>query len=308
METNDDIGEATTTKASGRDGVGMLLRTRRVELGMSHADVASVVKMSTRRIIAIEDERWEELPDGPYLRGFLRNIARALQLDATTLIDRVDDSLIRSRNPDSILVPPTATHVMLPRRSGPMDGRQSGRMLVYGAFVFASIAALIAWSGTSSFDRVMSSGRAMIAAQSKNHDEPAAKVVEPEAASDASASPSPASVAADGPAPQSVAGTTDAVAAASASSVQSAASSSAPASDLALSFRFNEPSWVEVRAADGKVLLQRLNAAGSEQQVEGSAPFSLIVGNAKGVEVRFHGRPVDLTPFTRDQVARLTLS
>ncbi len=73
-------------------------------------------------------------------------------------------------------------------------------------------------------------------------------------------------------------------------------------------FHFNEDSWVEVKSADGRVLMHRLNVAGSDQQVDGEAPYSLIVGNAKGVALRFHGQPVDLGPYTRDQVARLTLS
>jgi cytoskeleton protein RodZ len=75
-----------------------------------------------------------------------------------------------------------------------------------------------------------------------------------------------------------------------------------------LAFHFNEESWVEVRSADGRVLMQRLNAAGSDQQIDGEAPYALIVGNAKGVALRFRGQPVDLGPYTRDQVARLTLS
>jgi cytoskeleton protein RodZ len=81
-----------------------------------------------------------------------------------------------------------------------------------------------------------------------------------------------------------------------------------PVSAVALSFRFNEESWVEVRAADGRVLMKALNAAGSEQRIEGDAPYSVVVGNAKGVELRFRGQPVDLGPYTHDQVARLTLS
>jgi len=298
MEADEDIGE-TASKAPGRDGVGTLLRTRRLELGMSHADVANLVKMSTRRIIAIEEERWGELPEGPYLRGFLRNLARALQLDATVLIDRVDGSLIRSRTPESILVPRSAARATLPRRSGPVDGRQGGRVLIFGAFAFALIAVLIAWSGTESIDRTMRDGKAMISAQSKS-EEPSIKTPEPASALPVDPSPSAAAAGPDAQAPTAGA---DAVTAPSAT----ATSNPSSASDTALSFHFNEPSWVEVRAADGKVLLQRLNAAGSDQQVEGALPFALIVGNAKGVELHFRGQPVDLAPYTRDQVARFTL-
>ena len=56
-------------------GVGAFLRERRIALGLTYADVANVVKLPPRRIESLEGERWDELPDGPFLRGFLRNLA-----------------------------------------------------------------------------------------------------------------------------------------------------------------------------------------------------------------------------------------
>ena len=279
---------------------------------MSHADVAALVKLPARRIAAMEEERWEELPEGPYLRGFLRNIARALQIDATTLIDRVDETRVRSRSPDSILVAPGSTHTTLPRRSGPMETRHGGRALIYGAFAFALIAALIAWSGTASFERVIDGGKAMIAARSGGAgDAERARAASGDVATPPSTGGADTSVAADGPlpatspAPEAASPT---VAASGESAPGGGAASSTAPTDAALSFHFKEPSWVEVRSADGKVLLQQLNEAGSDQQISGEAPFALIVGNAKGVELRFRGKPVDLGPHTRAAVARLTLS
>ena len=286
------------------EGVGAMLRKRRIALGLSQADVANVVKLPARRIESMEKERWAELPDGPYLRGFLKNIARALNLDAATLIDRVDDSLMRSRNPDSILVAPGSTHATLPRRSGPAEGRYSGRALVFGALVFALIAALIAWSGTKSFDRTVATGkswiegrRAHVAARTSVGSDAAAGVPsEPQTKSEAIQLPQT--------------GATTSLAPLRDASSQPAAGSAAAESNgnAAMRFQFSEDAWVEVRSADGKVLLSRLNAAGTEQSIEGERPFTLVVGNAKAVTLNYRGRPVDLAPYTRDQVARLTLS
>lgn len=324
MEADGDIDNATrlttsvTTSAMSpeRDGVGAFLRARRLELGMSHVDVAVLVKLPARRIAAMEDERWEELPEGPYLRGFLRNIARALQLDAATLMDRVGQTRVRSRSADSILVAPGSTHAMMPRRSGPSDGRHNGRALIFGAFAFALIAALIAWSGTASFDRMVDGGKALLAARPTGPDDAAGK--RSEAGADGSTTPatSPSnagtdgSVAADGPLPAAPAPAQEAASTtpASPAALQGAAQAASPASGAALTFHFNEDSWVEVRAADGKILLQQLNVAGSDQQIGGEAPFTLIVGNAKGVALKFRGKPVDLAPYTRTSVARLSLS
>jgi cytoskeleton protein RodZ len=282
-----------TTVMPEPEGVGAFLRARRTSLGLTFGDVANVVKLPARRIQALEDERWEELPDGPFLRGFLRNVARALDLDAATLMARVDASLMRARNPDSILVSPHAPHATLPRRSGPVDDRHGGRKLIFGAFAFALIAALIAWSGTESFERTLTTGKALMNP--------------PETISAPIPSPTVAATPTEAPdaRPRDITSAPVPPVTAPQAAATVAPSATTP---LALLFHFNEESWVEVKAADGTVLLKSLNAAGSEQQVQGEAPFSLIVGNAKGVALRFRGQPVDLAPYTHDQVARLTLS
>ena len=51
----------------------------------------------------------------------------------------------------------------------------------------------------------------------------------------------------------------------------------------------------------------QLNDAGSSLEVRGLAPFKLIVGNAKSVEISSNGKPVDLSSSIRGEVARITI-
>jgi cytoskeleton protein RodZ len=74
-----------------------------------------------------------------------------------------------------------------------------------------------------------------------------------------------------------------------------------------LKFRFKGESWVEIRDARGKVLLSRLNSAGSEAEVAGKPPFTVVVGNAPEVQVLYNDRPFDLEPHTKVAVARFTV-
>ena len=295
MESGDDV---VATVGLLQQGVVELLRARRLELGLSQADVANIVKLPTRRIEAMECERWNELPDGPYLRGFLRNVAKALNLDPLELVARVDGA--HAGAPASVLAAPGATNIALPRRSGPAEDRRGGRKLVFGAFAFALVAALIAWSGTTSFERAVSGARSLVGAKRDDvavaPSSDAAARTPPEAAMSMQPAPVP-------PAPVSTPSSPQDVAA-----LPSTTLPLPSASDQTLRFHFNSDSWVEVRSSDGKVLLQGLNAAGSEQSVTGDPPFTLVVGKAKGVELRFRGQPVDLTTHIRDSVARLTLS
>ena len=46
---------------------------------------------------------------------------------------------------------------------------------------------------------------------------------------------------------------------------------------------------------------------GSEREVEGVLPFSLVVGNASHVKLTYKGRDVPLEPRSKDDVARVSL-
>ena len=70
---------------------------------------------------------------------------------------------------------------------------------------------------------------------------------------------------------------------------------------------FEDESWVEIRDRDGKVILWQLNLPGTRQVVSGRPPLSFVIGNAHGVRLTYDDRPVDLAPYTRTDVARMTL-
>ena len=72
--------------------------------------------------------------------------------------------------------------------------------------------------------------------------------------------------------------------------------------------RTRADSWIEARDAAGAVLLSRMLPAGETVGLEGSLPIRLKIGNADGTEVLFRGAPVDLTPLTRENVARVELN
>lgn len=77
------------------------------------------------------------------------------------------------------------------------------------------------------------------------------------------------------------------------------------AADLMLSFDIE--SWIEIKDADGRVLVVGTERPGSTRAVEGRAPFSLIIGNAPGVRLSYRGRPVNLEPHTQRGIARLVV-
>jgi flagellar biosynthesis protein FlhG len=60
---------------------GSSLRELRQEMGLALSDIAASSKIGVRFLEYIEDERYDRLPATVYLRGFLKEYARALGLD-----------------------------------------------------------------------------------------------------------------------------------------------------------------------------------------------------------------------------------
>lgn len=71
-----------------------------------------------------------------------------------------------------------------------------------------------------------------------------------------------------------------------------------------LSLRADQASWVEVRDAGGRRLLYDLLDPGTSRNIEGTAPFAVVLGYGRGVTVEFNGKLVDHTRYVRDDVAR----
>jgi len=80
------------------------------------------------------------------------------------------------------------------------------------------------------------------------------------------------------------------------------------ATQPALSLNFIGNSWVEVRGADGRVIESGELGTGQQRSYTAGEVSRVVLGNSSAVEVRNAGKTVDLTPFSRANVARFTLS
>ena len=70
--------------------VGEMLRQGREACHLSLADVAQMLKVSARQVEALEQDNWSALPGQTFVRGFVRNYARLVHLDADTLVARLN--------------------------------------------------------------------------------------------------------------------------------------------------------------------------------------------------------------------------
>ncbi|HWP12449.1 MAG TPA: DUF4115 domain-containing protein, partial [Ramlibacter sp.] len=77
----------------------------------------------------------------------------------------------------------------------------------------------------------------------------------------------------------------------------------APADGIVI-FRTRGPSWVEVTDAKGVVAVRRLLGAGEAAGASGALPLQVTIGRVDATEVQVRGKPFDLRPVSRDNVAR----
>ncbi|HUW38149.1 MAG TPA: helix-turn-helix domain-containing protein [Rhodocyclaceae bacterium] len=91
-------------------------------------------------------------------------------------------------------------------------------------------------------------------------------------------------------------------------SVAPAVAAATPAADSRqLIFVFQDKSWVEVKDATQKTIFSQNNLGGTRQVVSGKPPFDVVIGNASAVQLQYGDRTIDLRPYTKVEVARLTL-
>jgi cytoskeleton protein RodZ len=82
----------------------------------------------------------------------------------------------------------------------------------------------------------------------------------------------------------------------------------APGGAKVLSFELAEDAWLEVTDSEDKRLYYNMGRQGSRISVQGVLPYRVKVGNAPAVSVSFEGRPLDISAFSYESVARFSVT
>ena len=87
------MNQTTENQAVGQDPAvefGRILRLGREEKGLSIGEVAERLKLSAKQIEAFESGNYEGMPEGVFIRGFLRSYGRFLDLDEQAVSMHLD--------------------------------------------------------------------------------------------------------------------------------------------------------------------------------------------------------------------------
>lgn len=272
-------------------GVGAELKQARESRGLSIEDVAQQLKFAPRQIESLEAERFERLPGPTIARGMVRNYARLLKLEPEPMLERMAPRV----------APATDSAELAARFKQPVPFSDSGRRstLMYAGFSIGVLllVAVVAYT----WQREGATPEFVAPAQPQREaDKPAPAVA---------AAPAPQPVRAQEPPPATQPEAQPKVEkpVAQSPNPEPEQPKPVPAGVQQLVFRLEKEAWLEVHDGAGRLLVSSLNPAGTERSVRGRPPFEIVIGNASSVTLTQNGRPVDLKPHIKVEVARFTL-
>jgi cytoskeleton protein RodZ len=276
-------------------GVGARLKEAREAQGLAIDDVALQLKFAPRQIESLEHERFDRLPGPTIARGMVRNYARLLRLDPEPLIQRMAPQV--ESPPDPGLIAERF------RQEVPFSDSAKRSTLLYAGFSVG----LLVLVGALAYEWRQQKAAPQFVAPARERPQPpepaqTAAVVQPPAAP---AEPPAAPVVAEKkPAAPIVAEKKPE--AEKLATAEAAEKPLAPGTHRIV-LRTQGEAWLEVKDGAGRLLISSLNPAGVERTLRGRAPFEIVIGNASSVSLTYDGKPVDLRPHIRVEVARFTL-
>jgi cytoskeleton protein RodZ len=309
MQPNEPQATATPTK-----GPGDQLRQARLALKLGPDDVAQILHLSPKQIIALENDDFAHLPGPTYVRGYLRGYAQLLGIPP--------EGVLAAYNGLQVAAPQVDLTKLAPEPQIDSE-HQVVRWATWGVLVVVFGLAAIWWLGrddTTPRPTPMAVGRpadlsvpvtpgetAVDADNKTVATAPApAGTPAPTTPADGKTAKPPVPILAPG---LPAAGLKVTVTAPAATASPVASTNPVPAGPRQrLVLVASQDSWADVRDAQQNKLLYETLRPGQTVTVEGLAPLNVFLGNADGVKLEYNGKPFDVAPHKHGVFARFTLN
>lgn len=303
---SDDQESASGTSA------GELLRRAREEAGLSLVDLAGILKVNIKKLEALESDRLNLLPNPVFTRGLASSVCRTLKLDPGTVL---------------ALLPRTDATGLIEERVGlntpfrtPSDmvsesiWDQISRPAILAALAVLIAALVLILFPTTDLKTETGTAAASEPATTERSEQAALSVAtapaEPVQADTAVVATAESAAPAGGAGGQVSTEVALPPPSTSPAPVEAATATATPEAKPApvisgfIVFSTRGQSWIEVVDAEGGVRLSRLMEAGESARASGPLPLKVVVGSVDLTDVTVRGKPFDLNPVTRNNVAR----
>lgn len=273
----------TTPQAMAPVTGGAMLRQAREALGLHIAALAVSLKVPVKKLEALEADRFDLLPDTVFVRALASSVCRSLKIDPEPVLAKMPHT-------STPQLRAYEASINIPFRSTAGGGGMFSWDHLSKPFVWVVLGLLL---GALVLFFFPFGPRTEVAVAPK--------------ADTTSVNPSLPL-----PAPAPTASEENALpAAASAAEATSASTVLVPGSGATtgvIIFKARAVSWVEVVDASGVVQVRRNMANGETVGATGALPLTVVVGRADTTEVQVRGKPFDLIPVAKDNVARFEVN
>ncbi|MDR0226589.1 MAG: helix-turn-helix domain-containing protein [Burkholderiaceae bacterium] len=313
--------------AQGSVTAGMLLRHAREAAGLSLPGLAAALKVPAPKLAALEEDDYASFQDHVFMRALAQSVCRTLRMDSAPVMALLPRTQLKSLADDRGGINATFKERSFKGSGAPLGREQGTRKVAIIVLLLLAAAAAVYFvpmhdnDGSEPAQAGTPDAVALVQPAAVPGAEPVA-AQEP-AAAERSATNTPAAAAPEAPAtaPAAVSPAPAAAAPAAAASAAAATAAAAPiaatpsetvATDPAagqapsglLVMHASAQSWVQVKDANGKLVLQKTLAAGESVGADGALPLSVVIGNAGSTEVRVRGQALEVSKSARDNVAR----
>lgn len=275
------------------NSAGALLRAAREAQGLSLDSLATLLKVPAVKLEALEADQHDQLPGLAFVRALAQSVCRQLQIDPAEVLQRLPQTQAMAQALEDV-----TRGLSTPFREPKLRGIPGAALLqrdwpewLRPSVIASAVLVLVAlafWFMPKSLGG--SSVLKPVAAASEALGEISVPVL---AGADSAVLAGPS---------EPVVETVHSV-----PEEDGSASGVAAAAEGAAVLRTKAESWIEVRDAQGNALLSRVMLPGETVGLDGPLPLRMKIGNADGTRLSFRGQPVDLAPYTRDNVARIDL-
>ena len=276
--------------------VGARLSAARQAAGMSISDVSQRIKLTAKQIGALENDDFEQL-GLVFSRGFVRNYARLLGLDADALIVSMPRSASIKNEPLNIHDVDIPLGKALP---------QSWLIVVSIVIVLIVGIPLLVYHWLSADDNAV---KTILSNKTDVHSQvtptPVTRPLTLSTEDIKNQLPATPIVTV----PSAISSPTQVIQVAQTTKPTALpdATLTGNASKSQLHFQFNQDSWVEIHDASQHSIPSHLYHAGQTADVTVSPPLTVTIGNAAYVKLNYNDQAVDITPHLPNTVTKITL-
>lgn len=292
MTSHRDVTEARTADTAEGATLGAMLRHAREQRNLSVNDLAACLRLEPRIIERLEGNQFDSLPAPAFIRGYVRSIAKQLEIDSAPLIAvfnlRFDDDAPSLSDFES---------------RAPVQITSDSNVIRYTTVGLCIVMLL------------------MVALWWQAHDFGLPDFAAGEATDSPATAPLPATpplpysftlvehpadpfYRAPEPPPMSPEERAAEESFAAANPPETVAPAS-PTADIFIVTRAD--AWIEIRDATGRRLHYSIAKPGNEIRIDGERPYAVVIGNAPAVSLEFEGTPFEIARHAEDGIARFSL-